>query len=113
MDQHKHLGVLKSAQCYAAKVANENLDHQLHAMYGTTQHNAFAMQLHSAHTTVRAEIVRVKADWQRERVEPQGAARPGGIDPACYCLTPHGLYPPPGLCSPSSRETLPKPVAES
>jgi hypothetical protein len=26
-------------------------------------------------------------------------------------LTPHGLYPPPGLCSRSMRETLPKPAA--
>jgi hypothetical protein len=111
MNQHKHLGVLQVTQCYAAKVANENLDRHLHAMNGTTHHNAFAMQLHSAHTTVRAEIVRLKADWQRERVEPQGAARPGGIDPACCCLTPQGLYPPPGLCSRSMRETLPKPVA--
>src|SRR2546421_8994950 len=109
MNQHKHLGVLQVAQCYAAKVANKNLDRHLHAMNGTTQHNAFAMQLHSAHTTVRAEIVRVKADWQGERVEPQSAARPGGIDPACCWFTPHRLYSPPGLSSPSMRETLAKP----
>src|SRR3954453_20292485 len=111
MNQHKHLGVLQVAQCYAAKVANKNLDRHLHAMNGTPQPNPFPMQPPSAHPPVRAEIVRVKTDWQRERVEPQGAARPGGIDPACCCLTPHGLCPPPGLCARSMRETLPKPVA--
>src|SRR3954453_15641986 len=111
MNQHKHLGVLQVAQYYAAKVANKNLDRHLHAMNGATQHNAFAMQLPPAPPPVRAEIVRVKTDWQRERVEPQGAARPGGIDPACCCLTPPGLCPPPGFFARASGETLPKPVA--
>jgi hypothetical protein len=37
----------------------------------------------SPHAAVGAGVVRVEADGQRERVEPQCTARPGGIDPAC------------------------------
>ena len=39
---------------------------------------------------VGTHIVRVETDGQGKRVEPQCAARPGGIDPARCCLTPHG-----------------------
>jgi hypothetical protein len=58
---------------------------------------------------IGTNVVRGKAQGQRKRVEPHDTARPGGIDPACCCLTPHGFFSPPGLCSRSMRETLPRP----
>ena len=67
----------------AEKVADANVDRHLHAVQGTAQHDAFAMKFDVPHAAVGAAVVRVEADGQRKRVEPQGAARPGGIDPAC------------------------------
>ena len=83
MHQHQHLGVVDAAQRDAEKIADANVDRHLHAVQGTAQNDAFAMKFDLPHAAVRAGIVRVEADGQRERVEPQGAARPGGIDPAC------------------------------
>jgi hypothetical protein len=54
----------------------------------------------SAHAAVCAVVMRVEADGQGKRVEPQGTARPGGIEPACCCLTPHGFYLPAGIMFP-------------
>src|SRR3954453_11707549 len=113
MNQQQHLGVVESANCHAKKVAHPDIYSHLHATDGTTQHDVFAVQLDPAHAAVCADIVRLEADRQRERVEPQNTARPGGIYPACCCLTPQGFYPPPGLSSRSMRDTLPKRVAES
>jgi hypothetical protein len=42
------------------------------------------------HAAVGADVPRIEAKRKGKRVEPQ-AARPGGIDPACLCLTPHGF----------------------
>src|SRR6266853_5214191 len=106
MNQHEHLGVVDAAQRNAEKIAHANVDRHLHAVDGTAQHDAFAVKFYSSHAAVGTGVVRIEADGQRERVEPQCAARPGGVDPACCCLTPHGLVSPPGLCSRSIRETL-------
>src|SRR6266403_2213192 len=108
MNQHEHLGVVDAAECHAEKIAYANVDRHLHAVDGTAQNDAFAVKFDSAHAAVCAGVVRVEADGQRKRVEPQCAARPGGIDPACY-LTPHGFVSPPGLCCRSIRETLARP----
>ena len=109
MHQHQHLGVVDAAQRHAEKIADADVDRHLHAVQGTTQNDAFAVKFDLPHAAVRTGVVRIEADGQRERVEPQCAARPGGIDPACCCLTPHGFISPPGLCSRSIRETLPEP----
>src|SRR5258707_6737927 len=108
MNQHEHLRIVDAAQRNAEKIAHPNLDRHLHAVDGTAQDDAFAVKLDLPHATVCAGILRIEADGQRERVEPQCTARPRGIDPACCCLTPHGLVSPPGLCSRSMRETLPE-----
>ncbi len=113
MGQNQHLGVVDAAQCHAEKIAHANVDGHLHAVEGTTQHDAFAVKFDVPHAAVRAQVLRIEADGQRERVEPQRAARPGGVDPACCCLTPHGFVSPPGLCSRSIRETLAEPRPES
>src|ERR1700686_4297030 len=110
MDQYQHLGVVDAANGDPKKIAHANVDCHLHAMDGTAQHDAFAMKFDIAHAAVGAGVVRVEADGQRERVEPQCAARPGGVDPACCCLTPHGFISPPGLCSRSIAETLAEPA---
>ena len=83
MNQHQHLGVVEAAQRHAEKIADANVDRHLHAVQGTAQHDAFAMKFDVPHAAVGTAVVRVEADRQRKRVEPQCAARPGGIDPAC------------------------------
>ena len=100
MNQHQHLGVVDAAQRHAEKIAHANVDRHLHAVEGTAQDDAFAMKFDLPHAAVCAGVVRIEADGQRERVEPQCAARPGGIDPACCCLTPHGFYLPAGIMFP-------------
>src|SRR5229473_3474941 len=107
MSEHQHLRVVDAAQRNTEKIGNANIDRHPHAMDGTAQHDAFAVKFDLPHAAVCAAVVRIEADRQGERVEPQCAARPGGVDPACYCLTPHGLVSPPGLCSRSMRKTLP------
>src|SRR3984893_9728597 len=106
MNQHEHLGVVDAAQRNAKKIAHTDVDRHPHAVEGTTHNDAFAVKFDAAHAAVCAGVVRIEADGQRERVEPQCAARPGGIAPACCCLTPHGFISPPGLCSRSMCETV-------
>src|SRR6202790_5272282 len=112
MKEHQHLRIVDAAQRDAEKIADANVDRHLHAVDGPAQHDAFAMKFDIAHAAVGAGVVRIEAYRQRERVEPQGAARPGGIDPACCCLTPHGFISPPGLCSRSIAETLAEPAPD-
>jgi hypothetical protein len=97
MQQHQHLGIVDPAQRNAAKIADTKIDGHPHALDGTPEHDTLAMKFDTAHAIVGADIVRIEAHWKRERVEPQCAARPGGIDPACCCLTPHGFFSPPGI----------------
>src|ERR1700692_3285345 len=99
MDQHQHLGVVEAAQGNAEKVADADVDGHPHALDGTVQHDTFAVKFDSPHAAVCANILRIKAERKRKRVEPQSTARPGGVDPACCGLTPHGLASPPGSCS--------------
>src|SRR5580693_864054 len=106
MGEHQHLGIVGAAQRDAKKVADAKVDRHLHAVQGTTQYDAFAVKFDLPHATVGTAVVRIEADGQRKRVEPQCAARPGGMDPACCCLTPHGFISPPGLSSRSMRETV-------
>src|SRR5580693_2456039 len=109
MGQHQHLGVVDAAQRNAKKIAHPDVDRHPHAVDGTMQNDAFAVKFYPPHAAVRAGVVRVEAEGQREGVEPQCAARPGGIDPACCSLTPHGFISPPGLCSRSIAGTLAEP----
>ena len=83
MRQHQHLGIVDAAQRHAEEIADADFDRHLHAVQGTAQHDAFAMKFDVPDTAVGTDIVRVEADGQGKRVEPQCAARPGGIDPAC------------------------------
>src|SRR6195256_7041316 len=106
MDQHQHLRIVDAAQANAEKIAHADIDRHSHAADGTAQHDAFAVQFDLAHAAVCAAVLRIEADGQRERVEPQCAARPGGIDPAYCYLTPHGFVSPPELCSRSIAETV-------
>ena len=94
MNQYQHLGVIAVAQRDTEKVTDANIDRHLHAVQRTTQDDTFAMKLDLPHAAIGAGIVRVEAKGQGKRVEPQCAARPGGIDPACCCLTPHGSWSP-------------------
>ncbi len=103
MNQHEHLGVVDAAQCHAKEIAHANIDRHPHAVEGTAHDDAFAMKLYSPHAAIRAGVVRIEADGQRVWVEPQGTARPGGIDPACCSLTPHGFYLPAGIVFPVDR----------
>ncbi len=106
MNQHQHLGIVGAAKGDTFEIADAKLDGHPHAVDRTVQHDAFAMKFDLPHAAVRTGVVRAEADGQGKGVEPQCTARPGGIDPACCCLTPHGLVSPPGLCSRSIRETL-------
>ena len=100
MHQHQHLRVVEAAQRDAEKIADANVDGHLHALDGTAQHDAFAMKFDLPHAAVGAGILRIEAERKGKRVEPQCAARPGGIDPACCCLTPHGFSLPAGIMFP-------------
>src|SRR5580704_4728501 len=113
MGQHQHLGIVAAAKRDATEIADAEIDGHPHALDGTPEHDTLAVKFDAAHAVVGANIVGIEAHWQRERVEPQYAARPGGIDPACCCLTPHGFFSPPGLCSRSIRETLAEPRPKS
>src|ERR1700732_4038058 len=108
MGEYEHLGVVDAAARDAKKITNANVDGHLHAVEATTQHDAFAVKFDFPHAAVGAGVVRIEADGQRERAGPQCGARPGGIDPACCCLRPHGFSSPPGLCSRSIAATLPE-----
>src|SRR5258706_9523561 len=110
MSQYQHLGVVNGAKRNAEKIGDVNIDRHLHAVDGTAQHDGFAVKFDLPHAAVGAGIMGIEADRKGERVEPQCAARPGGIDPACCSLTPHGLVSPPGFCSRSMRGTLPYPA---
>ena len=94
MGEYQHLGIVDAAQRDAKKIADADVDGHPHAVQRTPQHDAFAMKFDLPHAAVGTGIVRVEADGQGKRVEPQCAARPGGIDPACCCLTPHGFLSP-------------------
>ncbi len=100
MNQHEHPGVADAAQCNAEKIPRADVDRHPHAVDGAMQYDAFAVKFYSPNAAIRAGILRMKADGQRERVEPQCTARPGGIDPACCCLTPHGFCLPAGIMFP-------------
>ncbi|BBO02823.1 hypothetical protein BwSH20_01110 [Bradyrhizobium ottawaense] len=103
MHQDDGLRFVIAAQCDACEVADADVDRHLHAANGTAKHDAFAMKLDLPDMSVGARIVRIEADRKGKGVEPQRAARPGGSDPACCCLTPHGFSSPrrdyvPGRC---------------
>ena len=100
MQQHQHLGVVAATQRNAAEIADTKIDGHPHALDGPPEHDTLTVKFNMAHAIVGANIVRIEAYGQRKRVEPQGAARPGGIDPACCCLTPHGFYLPAGIMFP-------------
>ena len=103
MDEDEGLRLVVAAQRDASEVADAHVDCHLHAADGTAQHDAFAMKLDLPCVSVGARIMCIEADRKGKGVEPQAAARPGGSDPACCCLTPHGFSSPrqdyvPGRC---------------
>jgi len=83
MHNHLHLRLVTAAQRDAEEIADANIDGHPHALDGTVQHDAFAMKLDFAHAAVCTGVLRLKGERKRKWVEPQGAARPGGVDPAC------------------------------
>jgi hypothetical protein len=101
--QHQHLRIVNAAQRDADKIADANVDRHPHAGDGTAQHDAFAMKFDLPHAAICAGVLRMEEKRKRKRVEPRRTARPGGMLPACCCLTPHGFISPPGLCSRSMR----------
>ncbi|GLR96564.1 hypothetical protein GCM10007858_42010 [Bradyrhizobium liaoningense] len=103
MHEDERLRVVIAAQGDAGEVGNAHVDRHLHAADGTAQHDTLAMKLDLPDMSVGARVMRIEADRKGKGVEPQGAARPGGSDPACCCLTPHGFSSPrrdyvPGRC---------------
>jgi len=106
MQQHQGLRIVDPAQRDTEEIADAQIDRHTHAQDGTAQHDAFAVKFDLPHAAVRARVMRMEADGQRKRVEPQRAARPGGIASAYCCLTPHGFISPPELCFRSMGETL-------
>ena len=68
--------------------------------------DTLAMEFDPPHAAVCAGVVRMEAERQRKRVEPHDTARPGGIDPACCCLTPHGSHLPAGIMFPVDTRDL-------
>ncbi len=113
MREHEHLPVLDAAQRYTKKIADAKLQRHVHAANGTTQHHALAMQFDLPHEAVGTGIMRLETDWQREGVEPHCAARPGGIDPTCCCLTPHDFCLPAGIVFPVVAQDLKGPRSVS
>src|SRR6185295_14169527 len=114
MRQHQHLCiVVETTQCYAEKVADADVDRHPHALDGTVQHDAFAMEFYPPHAAVCAGIVRMEAERKRKRVEPHDTARPGGIDPAYCCLTPHGSHLPAGIMFPVDTRDLSRAISVS
>ena len=108
MRQHQRLDIVAAAQCHAEKIADADIDRHPHAEQSAAQHDAFAIKLDVPDAAIGAQIVRVELDGQGKGVEPQRTARPCGSYPACCCLTPHGLFSPPGLCSRSMGESMPE-----
>ena len=106
MLEHQHLRFVDAAQRDAEKIADAEIHGHAHALHGTAQHDAFAVKFDLPHAAIRAGVVRMEADRQRKRVEPQDAARPGGIDPACCYLTPHGFGLPAGIMFPVDTQDL-------
>ncbi|GAB1715308.1 MAG: hypothetical protein NTAFB05_03500 [Nitrobacter sp.] len=77
-------------------------------MYGASQRHALAVKFDLPNAAVGSAVARSKTDGQRERVEPQVAARPGRIDSACCCLTPHGFSLPAGIMFPVDGAIMPE-----
>jgi hypothetical protein len=82
VQQDEHLRIGDVAQRDSRKIADANVDGHAHAEDGPAQDDAFAVKFDLPYSAIRTGVV---------RIGPQGAARPGGIDPAYGCLTPHGF----------------------
>src|SRR5882757_7689066 len=106
MLEHQHLRFLDVAERNAEEVADANVDSHPHALNGTAHDDAFAMNFDLPDAAIGTHVVRGEAHWQRKRVEPHCAARPGGIDPACCCLTPHDFFLPAGIMFPVDTRDL-------
>jgi hypothetical protein len=91
VQQDEHLRIGDVAQRDSRKIADANVDGHAHAEDGPAQDDAFAVKFDLPYSAIRTGVVRIDAERQRMGVGPQGAARPGGIDPAYGCLTPHGF----------------------
>ena len=62
MRQHQHLRlVVEAAQRDAEEIADANVDRHPHALDGTAQHDAFAVNFDVPHVSVCADIVRIEA----------------------------------------------------
>ena len=59
MGQHQHLRlVVEAAQRDAEKVADANFDGHPHALDGTAQHDAFAVNFDVPHAAICADVAR-------------------------------------------------------
>ena len=74
----------------AAEGGDRQIQRHAHAADAATHHDALAMQIDDAPALVGRFIGGFETHGQRERVEPQCAARPGS-DPAGFHLTPRKL----------------------
>ncbi len=83
MHEHEHPAVVDATHGKAEKIADAQSDRHPHAANFASQNDAFAREFDVANTTVGAMIDRVEGHRKGMGVEPQGAARPGGSDPAC------------------------------
>ena len=113
MNQHQRLRVVETAPRDTEKVPDADVDRHPHALDGTVQHDTFAMKFNSSHAAVGTGVVRLEAERKRKGVEPHDTARPGGIDPAYCCLTPHGSYLPAGIMFPVDTRDLSRAISVS
>src|SRR6185369_16462234 len=107
MQQDEHLRIGDVAQRDPGKIADADVDGHAHAEDGAAQDDVFAVKFDLPYSAIRTGVVRIEAEGQSKGVGPQGAARPGGIDPADCCLTPHGCSLPARIMFPVDTETLP------
>ena len=78
MRQHQHLRIaIEAAQCEAEEIGDANVDGHPHAMDGTAQHDAFAMNFDPAHIAVGAHVVRIEGLAARKegRAASRGSTR--------------------------------------
>jgi len=79
MHQHQRLRVVEAAQTDAEKVPDADVHGHPHAVDGAAQYDAFAVKFDVPHAVVCAGVMRIEAERKGKRVEPQCAARPGGV----------------------------------
>jgi hypothetical protein len=62
--QHEHLPVAGFAHRYPKKIADADVDRHSHAVHGTAQDDAFAMEFDLPYAAIGTDVVRGEADGQ-------------------------------------------------